>query len=292
MASLHPITPREQLNFDLLNPDIPQYWFDSDPYKTRFWDALSLIFPPGEKFFMVCVRDFKSQITDPVLLNEIQNFHRQEAQHSLVHRQDNERLARQGIDVERISSNIHDYLFNQIYPRFSKEYNLALTAALEHFTSITAHSLFDSRDIMKNADPRLRAMYSWHAIEEVEHKAVAFDVLKTVGVSYFTRAHALARATILFPKMIHLVQRSLLIHDGFSPSERRAMSRQGLIWLFGPSGILAPMMKHYFPYYLPNFHPWQHYEQPGYEQWISSFNRHQDPILASEEIRAQLFSTP
>ena len=44
----HPIVPREKLNFGL-DGDIPKYWFGGDPFKSRFWDALSLIFPPGEK---------------------------------------------------------------------------------------------------------------------------------------------------------------------------------------------------------------------------------------------------
>ena len=35
-----------------------------------------------------------------------------------------------------------------------------------------------------HADHRMRAMYAWHAMEEMEHKAVAFDVLQQIG-----RAH-------------------------------------------------------------------------------------------------------
>ena len=60
----HPdIVPREQLSFGF-DQDIPKYWFGGDPFKTRLFDAMSLIFPPGERFFMTCVRDFRDQITD------------------------------------------------------------------------------------------------------------------------------------------------------------------------------------------------------------------------------------
>ena len=94
----HPIVPREKLDFGL-DDSIPKYWFGGDAFKTRFFDAMSLIFPPGEKFFMTCVRDFRDQINDPKLLQDIKDFNRQEAQHGMVHRQDNDRLRKQGIDV-------------------------------------------------------------------------------------------------------------------------------------------------------------------------------------------------
>ena len=58
-----PIVPREKLDFGL-DGDIPKYWLDNDPFKTRFFDALSTLFPVGEKFFITCVRDFKDRIND------------------------------------------------------------------------------------------------------------------------------------------------------------------------------------------------------------------------------------
>ncbi|WP_290644939.1 metal-dependent hydrolase, partial [Aquabacterium sp.] len=108
--AVHPIIPREKLDFGL-SGDVPKYWFGGDPFKSRFWDALSIIFPPGEKFFMTCVRDFRDQIQDPKLLEDIQGFNRQEAQHTLVHRQDNDRLRRQGVDVDRLTKYV-EHLVN------------------------------------------------------------------------------------------------------------------------------------------------------------------------------------
>ena len=78
VAAAHPIVPREQLDFGLQG-DIPRYWFGGDAFKTRFFDALSVIFPPGERFFMTCVRDFRDRVHDPKLLADIQGFNRQEA---------------------------------------------------------------------------------------------------------------------------------------------------------------------------------------------------------------------
>ncbi len=50
------IVPRKGPDFGL-DGDIPRHWFGGDAFKTRFFDAMSLLFPEGEKFFIQCVRD-------------------------------------------------------------------------------------------------------------------------------------------------------------------------------------------------------------------------------------------
>ena len=285
----HPIVPREKLQFGL-DGDIPTYWFGGDPFKSRFWDALSIIFPPGEKYFMQCVRAYRDQIDDAQLQQDIRDFNRQEAQHSMVHRQDNERLRRQGVDVDGLSKYVDDLLNVRYRNRFSARYNLAITSALEHFTSIFAHSIFDKRDVMRDADHRVRAMYAWHAIEEVEHKAVAFDVMRRhAGVGYVQRTFALLHATLMFPATIFRIQRQLLIHDGFNLRQRLALMAKGLWWLLKPGGLLAPMHAHYVHYYRAGFHPWDEADQPGYEEWLKAYASHNaDPVQASEDMRKAL----
>lgn len=284
----HPIVPRLKLQFGL-DGDIPKYWMGGDAFQSRFWDALSIIFPPGEKYFMNCVRDFRDQISDPKLLQEIKDFNLQEAQHSMVHRQDNDRLRKQGVDVDRLTAYVDNMLNRDYRSKYGKGYNLAVTSALEHFTSIIAHSLFDKRDIMKHADPRVRAMYNWHAIEEVEHKGVAYDVMEDYAkVGYFKRIWALVHATVMFPVTIHYVQHALLKQDGFTGWQRLKLSAKGLVWMFKPGGLLQPMAKAYWQYYKPGYHPWQETEQPGYDQWLAAFNASGDPVKASEQTRMAL----
>ncbi len=282
----HPIVPREQLDFGL-DGDIPRYWFGGDAFKTRFFDALSVIFPPGERFFMTSVRDFRDRVSDPKLLEDIQGFNRQEAQHTLVHRQYNERLKAQGIDVDYLTKWLEHLLFTQYRSRFSREFTLGITSALEHFTAISAHPMFDERDIMRDADPRVRAMYAWHAIEEVEHKGVAYDVMIDYAkVGYFKRIGAMLYTTVIFPKVIFFYLDHMLKTDGFSLSQRIGLHLKGIWWLIKPGGFAAPLYKHYFPYYKPSYHPWDEADQPGYAEWVAAFNLHRDPVEASELMRA------
>ena len=287
-ALQHPIIPRERLDFGL-DGDIPKYWFGGDPFKTRFFDAMSIIFPPGERFFMTTVRDFRDRIHDPKLLADIQGFNRQEAQHSLVHNQYNKRLRAQGIDVDYLTGKVEKVLFDKYRTQFSREYTLAITSALEHFTAIGAHAMFDKRDIMREAHPNVRAMYAWHAIEEVEHKGVAYDVMQHYAhVGYRIRMAAMLRATVLFPHLIHSLLAHMLKQDGFSRAERLKLHLRGLWWVLKPGGFAAPIYKHYFLYYKPGFHPWQEVDQPGYAEWLTGFNQQRDPVGATEFMRTAL----
>jgi predicted metal-dependent hydrolase len=284
----HPIIPREKLDFGF-DGSIPKYWFGGDAFKSRFFDALSVIFPPGEKFFMTTVRDFRDRVTDPKLLQDIKDFNRQEGQHTLVHNQYNEHLKAQGVDVDFLLKELNTLLFDTYRSRYSREYTLAITGALEHFTALAAHTLFDERDVLKEADPKVRAMYAWHAMEEVEHKGVAYDVMIDYAkVGYFKRVAALLHATFMFPYVILMFTNEMLKADGHGLLQRAKLFAKGIWWLLKPGGFVAPLHKHYVQYYKPGYHPWQETEQPGYEEWLAAFNQHRDPIEASELMRAAM----
>ncbi|MCG8438771.1 MAG: metal-dependent hydrolase, partial [Pseudomonadales bacterium] len=51
-----PIQPRK-VAFDVSS--VPRHWNGGDPVLTRFFDALSVHFPEGERFFIQSVRNFK-----------------------------------------------------------------------------------------------------------------------------------------------------------------------------------------------------------------------------------------
>ncbi|HYR26703.1 MAG TPA: metal-dependent hydrolase, partial [Aquabacterium sp.] len=125
------IVPREKLDFGL-SREVPKYWLGGDPFKTRFCDAMSTIFPEGERFFISCVRDFRDQVSDPVLRQEIKDFIRQEGQHGLIHSQFNAHLTKQGIRVDRLEGFMKWWLFDVLRKYLPKKHTLALTAASEH----------------------------------------------------------------------------------------------------------------------------------------------------------------
>jgi len=275
------IVPRPDLDFGL-DGDIPKYWFGGDAFKTRFFDAMSTLFPEGEKFFISCVRDFRDQVTDPALQQQVKDFMRQEAQHGRVHVKFNDRLLAQGIRVDLIEAKSRG-IFKWFRAHTPAKLTLAQTAAAEHMTAIMAHSFFDRRDVFADADARIRAMYIWHGVEEIEHKAVAFDVLKNVAqASYFTRIFAFAYVSALFPLHVFSIMRHMFQVDGFSFGERLGLWVRGLRWLYGWNGLYRPMMRHYLAYFRPGFHPWQDGEMSAYQRWIEAFERTGNPVSAGD----------
>ena len=250
-----PIVPRERLDFGL-EGDIPRYWMDNDAFKTRFFDAMSTLFPQGEKFFITSVREFKDEVTDPKLQAEVRDFTRQEAQHSLIHRQFNDRLAAQGVDIDSIDRQL-----------------------AEHF--------FERRELLEASDPRVRAMYAWHAVEEVEHKAVAFDVLQQVAkVSYVRRILSMVLVSIGFPITVMMIMNHMLQVDGFSRWQRARMWLKGLWWFHKPGGLFSNTWGYYFAYYKPGFHPWKVKEMPSYGTWLQTFEATGDAVAAGNALHA------
>ncbi len=290
LSSSPAIVPREKLDFQL-DGDIAQYWLDNDPFKTRFFDALSTLFPVGERFFITCVRDFKDRITDPKLLQDIKDFNRQEAQHSMLHTQYNNRLVAQGINVPEILRRQERRLFGLLRKRLSPEFTLGITAASEHVTAIMADCFIERPEIFANADPRIRALYVWHAMEEMEHKSVAFDVLTRVAqASYRTRVLSMLMVSLIFPYHVMKILAYMLQTDGFSRWQRTKIWAKGLWWLYKPGGIFMPMLGKHFAYLKPGFHPWQEPAVASYEPWKRLLKESGDPIAASDSLQLLMMS--
>jgi predicted metal-dependent hydrolase len=276
----YPIVPRLDVSFGL-DGDIPKYWFGGDAFRSRFFDAMSTLFPEGEKFFITCVRDYRDGITDPVLKAQVADFMRQEAQHGRIHREFNDRLQAQGIRVDNIENSTRRLLARsrELLPAW---FTLAQTAAAEHMTSIMAHGFFERQEVFADADPRIRAMYLWHGVEEIEHKAVAFDVLKHVAkANWFQRCGVMLYVSIMFPLHTFLIMRHMFDVDGFRGMARLRLWVGGLRWLYGWNGLFRPLAGHYLAYFRPGFHPWQDGDMGTYEQWRDAFEATGGDALAA-----------
>ena len=86
---------------------------------------------------------------------------------------------------------------------FQKQYlsplsQLACTTAFEHFTATFAHILLRSKDGLRCMRAPQRRLWMYHALEEIEHKGVAFDVYEAMGGGYLRRAIAMIWVTIVF----------------------------------------------------------------------------------------------
>ena len=249
-----PKVRRPQFAFSEAN-DMPRYWWDNDPAKTLLLAALSASFPPGERFFIDSVRHYQDQITDPELKKAIKGFIGQEAHHSREHELMNGFLQERGVDLARLEREILGFM-NLLRKHLSPERQLAHTVAVEHFTALMAEEFLLKYDALEQMDPRIAPIWAWHAIEESEHKAVAFDVYKAIGGSEFTRVTEMMIVSVLFPvfSAVHLVQ--LMKEDGQLGNMKSWLS--GLNYMWGRPGVFRKLLPSYFKFYSPRFHPWDH----------------------------------
>src|SRR3954470_4457203 len=174
--------PTRRISFEESLQAIPKHFGgNADLVSSHVAAGLSAVFPDGEDFFVRSVRHFRDQITDPELKRQVSGFIGQEAMHGREHRAFNDRLAELGYPTKKIErfTKWGLELRERIAP---PKANLAATAALEHFTATLAELvLTDEATRQQFGHEAVRDLFVWHALEESEHKAVAFDVYKAVG---------------------------------------------------------------------------------------------------------------
>jgi predicted metal-dependent hydrolase len=233
---------------------VPRYWHGGRAGVTRFFDNLSISFPAGERFFIRSVRHYRERVTDPDLLAAVRLFCTQEGVHSREHDRYNAHLAAQGVRVADLEGRI-DRLLARVEARTAHRWQLGVTCALEHFTALMAQGLLGDPRTLENAHPVMQEIWRWHAAEENEHRAVAFDVYAATGGTYRVRAVAMVLTTVIFWTKVIEHQVRLMAADGtlFSLREWADLLRA----LFVSPGTLRRMVPDYLRYFRRDFHPSQ-----------------------------------
>jgi len=241
------IRPR-RMHFDF--EGTAKYWFDGEPFLTRFVEGLSMLFPEGERFFVEAVQHYRSSITDPELLTQIQAFAAQEGTHGAEHHKYNVRVAGK-------KAKAYEYLAGMLRedPTLSPLSRLAATVALEHFTAMLASEFLENPIYANRMDPKHAELWLWHAVEETEHKAVAFDVYRAVGGGYFRRSVMMWRMTF------GLIFSSAYLMGDLLWQDRKDLTAADA-WSFVKFGFVSPgffrnIVPSWLDYFRPGFHPWQ-----------------------------------
>jgi predicted metal-dependent hydrolase len=246
--------PTRRVSFDESLAELPKHFAeDGDLIGSHLVACLSAVFPDGEDFFVRSVRWARDQVSDPELKRQVAGFIGQEAVHGREHRAFNDRLHELGYPTKEIEAFTRKGLAlrERFLPPTS---NLAATAALEHFTATFAEVLLTSEAARAHVgDPAVRDLFVWHALEESEHKAVAFDVYKAVGGSERLRTFTMNALTIGFLGGMAFSVFTSLLRD-------RATYERGVLrasWRkFKASPFVQPAVWHQLrDYNRPDFHP-------------------------------------
>lgn len=244
--------------------NLPRCWNNGRAFDTHFMNALSVTFPHGEKFFIDSVRHYRDRITDPRLQAEIAAFISQEGWHRSVHRDYNDWLEKIGLPAHRLDALARERI-DTIKLKLRPRGWLAATVCLEHFTAVFAQLLIADPDRLESMHPHLRQVWAWHAMEEMEHKGVAFDVYNAIGGrrNPLRRAMLLVSLTFLFDISRNLI--ALLRADGVLWRARTWI--EGASYLFGwRRGIAWRTLPAWIAFFGSRFHPWDHDDRPHIER--------------------------
>lgn len=193
-----------RVKFDFQS-EMPVHYLQNNIFSTHFVNSLHVIFPEGERFFIRSLQKVVPDIADKDLLKAIKDFSGQEGTHAHQHMLLWKVLKNQGFSVDEYATFYRTFCYDGIEKIIYKIYGkdngakvcVAITAALEHYTSMLAEVVFEHRDNWASLPDEMKHLLFWHAAEEIEHKAVAFDVLRYIDSNYLLRATGMIIATTL-----------------------------------------------------------------------------------------------
>jgi hypothetical protein len=239
------------MDFPFIESDVPAHWFCGDRELTRNADAMHMLFPSGERFFVRSVRHFFHEIEDSDLKERVRGFIGQEAMHGREHQRAFALLERDGIEFKSFLKKYEAHI-QEREAHASALMNLSVTCALEHLTATLGAGAF-SDPFVARAHPTMRHLMLWHAAEEVEHKSVAFDVYKAVGGGYAMRILGMVVAYVFFMRWWSAAAQHLLEQDGgFRRADLMALRRR---MRAGGVNVLADFRGAFAAYLRPSFHP-------------------------------------
>lgn len=245
------------------NPDLEwsegyrRFWYRDSAFLTNSMNAISIVIPEGEHFFIESVRHYLGEIRDPVLHAQVIAFVGQEGAHAREHRRYNELVEAQGYPVRPIAEQLRGHL-KQRSASMSPKSRLAMTCALEHFTTIICAELLRSPICRESITGELARLWFWHGVEELEHKSVAFDVYTAVGGTYWERVREMIGISFGFWTLWLAITFAFQSHDRCLWSPREWWI--ALVWSFVRPAYLLRLVPRYLAYYRRDFHPSQYGE--------------------------------
>lgn len=228
----------------------PLHWIPGEPTATHVINVLHLLLPAGERWFVKVFKEALPLVTDERLLKDVKGFMGQEATHSVQHAYVLEHLAEQRLDTAAYTRHVEwmfDVLLGERPPwglpvprREWLRFRLSLIAAIEHFTAVLGDWVLDAGALDDaGTDEVMLDLLRWHGAEEVEHRAVAFDMYQHTGgtgaARYLRRVEGMAFAWPALAYLWTAGARYLMRHDPqladgrYRLRDHRAAARRGLL---------------------------------------------------------------
>ncbi|MPW45649.1 metal-dependent hydrolase [Acinetobacter guerrae] len=264
---------------------IKRHYFANSPVMSHLLTALSSTFPVGEQFFVNSVRNVRDKVTDPQLQAQIAAFIGQEAMHSKAHTEFNDAWRREDYNLDRFQAWLkkRDNILRGIHPKLQ----LALTCAFEHFTALLGGYILRHPEVLSTLDEDAMKLWVWHAIEEIEHRAVAFDVYQAVYGDDRVRRLLMRSVTTGFASLTLYSTTRLFWQDKWSSLPKIGGNLFGL-YLLGK--MFIQLVPEYLSYYKAGFHPAEHDYSKIVQYWKEKMADEYQMESFQEQLAPRLYS--
>lgn len=244
--------------------DIPKLYMGGRPFRTHLMNGFHLFVPPFERMMVRLIHHrILPRLTDPHLIEQARGFMHQEGTHAKAHTQYLTNLRAHGYDLDGFLRGIEAILGPKLEGTLGTELTLAMIAAFEHYTDTLIFLIF-KRDLLDGCDPRMAELFLWHIAEEVEHNAVAYEMLRALDDRYVVRQAGNVLGLGIFLGLTLLGAAHLLRQDGALFS--RSTAREAVEVLFTELRLIpdvAALFVHYLrPGYTPDDADYSHYIRP------------------------------
>ena len=268
-----PLIPRKVV-FDW--EDTPLHWIPQSPLASHAINHFSFTLVRGEYFFCRIFNKALPLVSDEKLRKDVNTFIRQEAIHAQAHKDSIEQyLQKYGVDVENQYETVvrlfdHALADNPFGIKLPKKIQkpwltmrVGFVAAAEHYTCALGKFVVEKAHWeKKGADPKVSDLFTWHGAEEVEHRAVAYDLFQ-----YLNKDNYLMRCLVMLPTipLITLLMINgtlkLAAADPDFPKAQKSLMKLGFWreWASASSQELLPPMTWFITtsgsFFKPNYHP-------------------------------------
>jgi uncharacterized protein len=246
---------------------LERHWLGQSPFKTHFFNGLTLLFPEAEQLAIRYFQKVLPQIQDANLKAEMIAFIGQEGQHSAAHSKFWHTLRQQGYSLDRFERILQIFISKK--QRFNTAFYLATIAGFEHFTDCLSEFVLES-GCLSDAPPQLRELFEWHFAEELEHKTVAYDVFVAVSNQYWLRILGLINAHSAIAGALSLGLVTLLVQDG--QLFKRKTWQDLVQFSFLKERFCLRALANFWDYWRRDFHPSQRDNSLLYQQIFAQCN--------------------
>ncbi|MGA9335395.1 MAG: metal-dependent hydrolase [Rudaea sp.] len=253
---MHPSTPLNLRRFAIpfASQQIPRHWCGGDPVVSHLLNTYTVLCPGNEGYYIRTLQRAVPRLEDPQLAAVVRMFCLQEGQHGVGHRRYWKVLTEQGYTFERFEKAVAAFAYKGLERITPLAIRVSMVACVEHINAFLGEE-FIRGDLLHDAEPQVKALFEWHFAEEIEHKNVAFDVLRAVAPSYPVRVLG---ALLVVPFFYILMMTGTL---NFLRQDRaifkRSTWRGFRLHFWGRDHMARRTIAHLWNYLRPGFHPEQ-----------------------------------